>query len=232
MVKEGPALFDQAAKALPDGRLKAAVGALEKGFLRNQHAMCTREADCHACCNSTFKTLNLDGCISVCDATGADKSPNSALTEAGKQLWGAFLIGMILYFVVSLLDSVVHQYLVREATRKTKAGRNGGTTDEPPQAQIDDATLVPSVPSAAPAADTVEPSLQMDADITRAIGLGLRARRSTPASSGAPASPARASTSTTRGGAGATTESRTLRSRSRSRSRRRSVSKSSSRARK
>jgi hypothetical protein len=101
------------------------AGSLKNWLLNQQYTKChaEAEADCAACCRHDFGAT-ADKCIASCANTTAGPSTMKAVFDF---VWGWFLILMILFFVYSIVNSLVQEYLVREATSATEKAK--GTTD-------------------------------------------------------------------------------------------------------
>lgn len=139
VVKYGAALFDGLRNLMPAGAIRDLLKKFEDGFLAGQHAMCLREPDCRACCTANFNHLGYDNCLAMCDRglAGADKA-GGVVAAIMRQAWGLFLLGMIGYFVMTLINSAVQDRLAREvqiaaeekATRKAAHAAHQAARDE------------------------------------------------------------------------------------------------------
>lgn len=71
--------------------------------------------DCRACCTNHFAPAAAVRCEQACEAaTAASPAADASLLSAlGRQAWGLFLLAMILYFLTSLVNSLVQQRLAK-----------------------------------------------------------------------------------------------------------------------
>ena len=122
ITKYGPILFEFFRTFAP-ASIAQLITNFEKNFERSQHCVCVQETsftDCEICCVRDFHAKGSSNeCISLCNLAGTPDAHNCASSGKGSNsiisdLWGYFLTLMILWFVSTLIQSLVSEYLVRQ----------------------------------------------------------------------------------------------------------------------
>jgi hypothetical protein len=188
LTKYGPLAFDTVRTSLPEGTVvRAWLTSVEASYLKSQSCICASEGTthaCEACCGRNFKpAMGLDQCLSTCGSAGGAGGGEGECAHGGgggggslvKDLWGYFLTAMILYFVASIITSLVHEYLVRQLTQGAEASPKAKAAATAAAAAAAPASPPKKAVAGSPVAPAAPPLTPKSAAAAAAAGAGAKA---------------------------------------------------------
>jgi hypothetical protein len=121
----------EAAVATAAGAAGGAAAAVSGAAIPSQVLAALK--DCRECCTNHFAPAAAVRCAQACEtATAASPAADASwLSALGRQAWGLFLLAMILYFLTSLVNSLVQQRLAKLAAEDRTAATPAGFAVSP-----------------------------------------------------------------------------------------------------
>ena len=162
VVRYGAVAFDAAryaalqwgsAEGSAGATLAAAVTALEARLLAGQHAMCLRDTGaggCARCCDANFAQMGHTACLASCEAA----AHTTAAAESGvfatlaRNAWGACLLAMLGYFVVSIIDASVAERWAAMSAAEAGAAPSATPSSSSGENEAPTAGAMPATPPA------------------------------------------------------------------------------------